>query len=265
MASSEMNELRELSDTKNKAKDWLDHTNDARSEIAELRAKNTELKNQIAQAQNSVSDGPAKEALTARQELKFTWHNQEYQNKVERIDSSVQMCLNNGVDGILDEKSFRDFLQMNNEPLDKPRPSYTWEKSKESFANKAVEAPKVAANVWNQKLNKDNNFKSQWTQISQKPSFTSDFADLKDFTGTLPIPTDSDEVVKDTKWESPIITTNVLKDKAAKWSWWIPTESFSDGFPKWVASWNTDPNKYVLKEPKLSIGWKNPNQIASSK
>ena len=121
--SSEMKEFEDLS--KDAVKDWSDHTNDARSEIAELRAKNTELKNQIAQAQNGVSDSPAKKVLTVQQEPQSALPNQEHQKEVKKVASSTQMCLGGGINDLMNPDYFTDFLITAGEPLDKQRPSYT--------------------------------------------------------------------------------------------------------------------------------------------
>ena len=118
-----MKEFEDLS--KDAVKDWSDHTNDARSEIAELRAKNTELKNQIAQAQNGVSDSPAKKVLTVQQEPQSALPNQEHQKEVKKVASSTQMCLGCGINDLMNPDYFTDFLITAGEPLDKQRPSYT--------------------------------------------------------------------------------------------------------------------------------------------
>ena len=118
-----MREFEELS--KDAVKDWSDHTNDAQSEIADLRKENKKWAEKIVDIKKTIPDSPAKKALDGQQQEKSALLAQIHQNEVGEVDSSAKMCLIGDTTDLMNPDYFTDFLITAGEPLDKQRPSYT--------------------------------------------------------------------------------------------------------------------------------------------
>lgn len=205
MSSPEMKEFEDLTNVKDGAKDSLDRTNDAKSDIADLRRENTKWAEKVVNMKKAVSDSPAAQEIDIRQKQELASLSQVHRNDVGRLDSSTQMCLGGGINDMMNPDYFRDFLITAGESPDKQRPSYTLNKS-----NVTAQA--------SEQVHRSTQQIRAWLNMQ---SFSDDFSELQDLTN---IRINSNrELNYDVNWESPISSSHdILTTNAMRWSEGIP-------------------------------------------
>ncbi|MFO0764004.1 MAG: hypothetical protein U0518_04085 [Candidatus Gracilibacteria bacterium] len=214
MSSPEMKEFEDLTNVKDGAKDSLDRTNDAKSDIADLRRENTKGAEKVVNMKKAVSDSQAAQAIDIRQKQELASLSQVHRNDVGRLDSSTQMCLGGGINDMMNPDYFRDFLITAGESPDKQRPSYTLNKS----------------NVTAQASEQVHRSTQQIRAGLNIQSFSDDFSGLQDLTN---IRINSNrELNYDVNGESPISSSHdILTTNAMRGSEGIPNlGSISTGF-----------------------------------
>ena len=205
MSSPEMKEFEDLTNVKDGAKDSLDRTNDAKSDIADLRRENTKWAEKVVNMKKAVSDSQAAQAIDIRQKQELASLSQVHRNDVGRLDSSTQMCLGGGINDMMNPDYFRDFLITAGESPDKQRPSYTLNKS-----NVTAQA--------SEQVHRSTQQIRAWLNIQ---SFSDDFSGLQDLTN-IRINANR-ELNYDVNWESPISSSHdILTTNAMRWSEGIP-------------------------------------------